>query len=84
VNERHESKLHGQEGWLFIALVFGRDEIFEALTKRIVPNIRVNERGELWTIDVVIPILGPMPLGIIGKLIVPTFISKILHSGCLG
>jgi hypothetical protein len=75
VNERQESKLHGQEGWLFIALVFGRDKILEALTKRIFSNIRVNERGELWTIDVDIPILEPMPLGIIGKLIVPTFIS---------
>lgn len=75
MNGRQESKVYGQEGWLIIAWVFGRDEIFEALAKRIVSTIRVNERGELWTIDVDIPIPEPMPLEVIGKLTVPTFIS---------
>jgi hypothetical protein len=42
--------------------------MFESLAKRIASTIRVNERGELWTIDVNIPIPEPMSLGNIGKL----------------
>jgi len=66
-NEKAESKLPGQEGWLFIAWVFGRENILEGLSKMLVFTAKVNEKGELWRRDENIPIPEPMPNGLIGK-----------------
>lgn len=38
-NEGFESRKHGQEGWIFIAWVFGREKVFENLAKRLVMEV---------------------------------------------
>ncbi len=56
----------GNEGWLFIAWVFGRETTFEELAKKLVLEIRTNKEGEcLLKNGDVIP--EPMPNGIIGR-----------------
>jgi hypothetical protein len=67
VNEKAESIVRGQEGWLFIAWVFGRENIFEGVSKLLVYTVKVNEKGEFWTLDENSLIPELMPNGLVGK-----------------
>jgi len=77
-NETAESRLPGQEGWLFIAWVFGRDHVLEGLSQTLVFTANVNEKGELWRLDEKTPIPEPMPNGLIGKPISPAPFYRLL------
>lgn len=66
LEEEKESKEEGKEGYLFIAWVFGRDHVFEALAKKLVLEIKTGQEGECLTKNgKAMP--EPMPNGIIGK-----------------
>jgi hypothetical protein len=70
LDEEKESKEEGKEGWLFIAWVFGRESIFEALAEKLVLEIKVGkDRSCLTKKGKALP--EPMPNGIIGKLVLP-------------
>jgi hypothetical protein len=66
INEGRESRLHGQEGWLFIAWVFGREDVFEALAMKLVPCLGIDSKGNFMR-DLAYLRAEPMPDGIIGK-----------------
>lgn len=57
----------GREGWLFIAWVFGREEVFEILASKLVLSLRLRN-GECINQNNYV-IKGPMPYGIMGKLV---------------
>jgi hypothetical protein len=58
--------LAGKEGWLFIAWAFGKEKVFEALTKKLVKEIAVDENG-IFVLASGKPAPEPMPPGIVGK-----------------
>jgi hypothetical protein len=66
IDEGRESRLHGQEGWLFIAWVFGREDVFEALAMKLVPCLGIDSKGNFMR-DMAYLRAEPMPDGIIGK-----------------
>ncbi|KAF4610395.1 hypothetical protein G7Y89_g15724 [Cudoniella acicularis] len=45
-DEKYASRIKGQEEWLYIAWVFGRQEVFQSLAVHLVRNIRVVSKGE--------------------------------------
>lgn len=65
-NEETEWKAPGHECWLFIAWVFGRNEVFEKLALKMVKDTMVNADGAMITSSGE-PISEPMPEGIIGN-----------------
>lgn len=76
-NEELESKKDGQEGWLFIAWVFGRDDTFKALTSRLVLNAQKDTDGSLLLAHAYkLPEI--MPIGIIGMQICIVSLVQIL------
>jgi hypothetical protein len=61
-----ESMQAGKEGWLFIAWAFGKEKVFDALTKKLVKEIAVDEKGIVLLASGK-PVPEPMPPGIVGK-----------------
>ena len=45
-DEKTSLKEDGKEGWLFIAWVFGREDIFEQLAKKLVLEVSTNDKGD--------------------------------------
>jgi hypothetical protein len=41
-----ENGKYGNEGWLFIARVFGKEDIFLELSRKLVKHICINEKGK--------------------------------------
>lgn len=66
-DELTEAVKPGREGWLFIAWVFGREEVFEILASKLVLSLRLRN-GECINQNNYV-IKGPMPYGIMGKLV---------------
>ena len=58
-NESTQYKEPGHEEWLFVAWVFGRENIFKAFAAKLVCEVRTNSKEDFPT---------PMPPDIIGKL----------------
>jgi len=48
-DENRESVQPGQEAWLFIAWAFGRQQIFEALAKRLTVDMYIDSEGQYMT-----------------------------------
>lgn len=69
-DELTEAFRPGREGWLFIAWVFGREDVLEILASKLVVSIRLHN-GECINQNNHI-INGPMPSGIMGKLLPTT------------
>lgn len=69
-NEEQESVIRGQEGWLFIAWVFGREDVLLTLAKRVLWTAETNHSAEcvLETSNGVKQAFEiPMPLDLVGK-----------------
>jgi hypothetical protein len=76
VDEKECSLKVGHENWLFIAWVFGREDIFAALASMIVQRVKVDPATkELWMTSFnsgsKYKILEPMPGRILGNLVLP-------------
>ena len=56
----------GQEGWLFIAWVFGREKVFEDLARELLCQVSIGDDGQCRTLHCD-PLPEPMPAGIIGE-----------------
>lgn len=70
VNEQKECSKPGHEEWLFIAWVFGRENIFEALARKLQREMTVNECGDgLTSTGEIFP-----------NLMSPDIIGMLLHS----
>lgn len=73
VNEQSECYKPGQEGWLFIAWVFGRKKFLQGMAKKLMGEMTFNDDGEgLTSTGETFPAL--MPPDIMGML--PHFLSK--------
>jgi hypothetical protein len=64
--EEKESVVPGQEQWLFISWVFGREDVFHKLAEKLVRQVAVNNAGVCVGEDGQ-ALKEPMPPGIIGK-----------------
>lgn len=65
VNEKTKSMERGHEEWLYIAWVFGRETVFQALASKLVREMTSNDEGEsLTSTGEILPSL--MPPDIIG------------------
>jgi hypothetical protein len=65
--EVEQSKVPGQEEWLTIAWVFGREKVFTELAARMVREVETNEYGDCLASGV--GLILSLPLGIIGTLL---------------
>lgn len=68
VNEEKECVEPGHEDWLFIAWVFGREGIFQTLTRKLLREMTIDDEGEGLTATGE-PFLDLMPSDLIGMLL---------------
>jgi hypothetical protein len=77
---RTQMMMSGQQGWFFIAYVFGLEELFEEAARRLVKELRTDEEGKWYTGELTSPERAEtMKLGFLGMCI----LSALLCSTCL-
>lgn len=64
-NEIEEANKIGQERWLFISWVFGREDVFRRLATRLAKNVHISEQGKCCSSSG-IDLSEGMPPGIMG------------------
>lgn len=65
-DEESQSQIDGQENWLFIAWVFGREDVFEKLARTMVRNVSIGSDGGPRS-PAFKAITQPMPSDILGR-----------------
>jgi hypothetical protein len=76
-DSRRQLATFGQQGWFFIAYVFGLEHLFEEAVGKLARELRTNEEGNWYTGELLLP--KTMLLDIKGMFI----LSALLSSACL-